>query len=480
MSKSSSRRNRNKKSRAELLAHLNRESQSSNKISRPQPQDRQKSFLSNVTPMLIRFAVGWIFVVGCMRGLKIYYDESTPITILVPDNITVGGTSTDNTKEYLGPNVSSFALDEAAEVQLNHKIKVTNEKRMIDSLAATLKSSSLDSIFQQERHVTVEAADPNSVVPSKQNMRNSYNKENSNQAQELKAKHIQINQQATNEAETEIKLSLNITPEMREKFHPVVKFPLQKTKTSTKAIYRLLDFTTTTGTTQLILPQDQEKFRNERKRKQKKNPLQFISSKLSSQRNGDREQQEARFTVGKYNENRQHLYSSAMFQNRDHQIDGYDGARTIHMGIDLGGPVGTKVYSFWNGKIHSLGYNDQLGDYGYVIVVEYDIPTGCEESEKNSIQAGEGMTTKVWGLYGHLDQKSIQGKKIGQRVKRGSIIGRMGDVHENGGWKMPHVHFQLSILEPDTHDMPGAVSEKDLTKALLNYPDPRLVVGDLY
>jgi hypothetical protein len=46
--------------------------------------------------------------------------------------------------------------------------------------------------------------------------------------------------------------------------------------------------------------------------------------------------------------------------------------------------------------------------------------------------------------------------------------------------KMPHVHFQLSSHPPDTHDMPGAVSIEDRPRALLDYPDPRLVLGPLY
>jgi len=45
---------------------------------------------------------------------------------------------------------------------------------------------------------------------------------------------------------------------------------------------------------------------------------------------------------------------------------------------------------------------------------------------------------------------------------------------------MPHVHFQLSLYPPETHDMPGVVTPKDRAEALLKYPDPRLVLGELY
>ena len=55
----------------------------------------------------------------------------------------------------------------------------------------------------------------------------------------------------------------------------------------------------------------------------------------------------------------------------------------------------------------------------------------------------------------------------------------MGDHSENGGWE-PHLHFQLSYQEPDTHDMPGVVEPSKRDEALEIYPDPRLVLGALY
>jgi murein DD-endopeptidase MepM/ murein hydrolase activator NlpD len=69
----------------------------------------------------------------------------------------------------------------------------------------------------------------------------------------------------------------------------------------------------------------------------------------------------------------------------------------------------------------------------------------------------------------------------GLAVTKGQVIGRVGDVYENGGWNAPHVHFQLSMNPPDQpHDMPGASSVEDRPKALLQYPDPRYVLGPIY
>lgn len=187
------------------------------------------------------------------------------------------------------------------------------------------------------------------------------------------------------------------------------------------------------------------------------------------------------FHVGKYNEDRKlsNLYTTPLFQNFSNAVDGYDGKRTIHTGIDLFGPVSTKVYAFASGRIHSVGYNEAHGDYGNVIVIEHEI-TLTPQLTLDSNRKQPKERTKIWALYGHLSHKSIFGKKAGQKVKKGKVIGFMGSVEENGGWPMPHVHFQLSISPPETHDMPGVVSKRDIEKALVDYPDPRIVLGPLY
>ena len=85
----------------------------------------------------------------------------------------------------------------------------------------------------------------------------------------------------------------------------------------------------------------------------------------------------------------------------------------------------------------------------------------------------------LYALHGHLDGRSSAAAKVGARVRRGEVIGRMGPEAENGGWP-PHLHFQLSLDAPPTHDMPGAVTERDRRAALWTYPDPRFVLGPLY
>jgi murein DD-endopeptidase MepM/ murein hydrolase activator NlpD len=158
------------------------------------------------------------------------------------------------------------------------------------------------------------------------------------------------------------------------------------------------------------------------------------------------------YDIGRYDELRPGMYSTDLFS---------DG-RFLHIGIDIGAPVGTPCMAFDQGEISHFGYNPADGDYGYVIITKHLVDNN-----------------PIWALYGHLNAESIKGKKIGQKISRGEVICWMGDKHENGGWES-HLHFQLSINEPETHDMPGVVDPKKRDEALENYPDPRLVLGPIY
>ena len=167
---------------------------------------------------------------------------------------------------------------------------------------------------------------------------------------------------------------------------------------------------------------------------------------------GSWERPETEFSIGKYNEVRPNLYNTELFA----------GERNVHMGIDIGGPAGTPCMAFMHGEISHFGYNPAAGDYGNVVITKHEI--------------GGAL---VWALYGHLDAASIEGKRIGQKIEAGEVIAWFGDFDENGGWE-PHLHFQLSLVEPETHDLPGVVASEDREKALRDYPDPRLVLGPLY
>lgn len=98
----------------------------------------------------------------------------------------------------------------------------------------------------------------------------------------------------------------------------------------------------------------------------------------------------------------------------------------FHDGVDIGalqkGVEGDKLYAVADGVI-SISKIDGAGlnrGYGYYIVVKH-----------------KGFST----LYGHLQGLDV---KVGQRVKAGDVIGRMGNTGSSTG---AHVHFRLSNEE---------------------------------
>jgi peptidoglycan LD-endopeptidase LytH len=162
------------------------------------------------------------------------------------------------------------------------------------------------------------------------------------------------------------------------------------------------------------------------------------------------------YSVGKYNEKRPGMYVTDLFTAE------VEAPRDIHVGIDIGAPAGTPVRAFYDGVIYMAGINPAEGDYGGTVITEHDL-------------GGR----KIWALHGHLSHSSVAGKKPGQPVKKGDVIAWLGVKAENGGWN-PHLHFQLSWEKPEKCDLPGAVNQRDLARALEIYPDPQNVLGRLY
>ena len=162
------------------------------------------------------------------------------------------------------------------------------------------------------------------------------------------------------------------------------------------------------------------------------------------------------FTIGRYDENRKGMYTQELFA----------GERTIHVGLDIGAPAQTPVYAFEDGLIHSFADNDQDGSYGPTIITEHSIQI-------------DNQTTTIWVLHGHLARESLEGLNVGDSIIKGQVIGAMGHEKENGGWP-PHVHIQLSLTEPKKPDLPGVVTPENRDEALLNFPDPRNILGMVY
>ena len=166
--------------------------------------------------------------------------------------------------------------------------------------------------------------------------------------------------------------------------------------------------------------------------------------------------QQYEFTIGRYDEDRKGMYTQALF----------GGERTIHVGLDIGGPAQTSIYAFDDGIIHSFADNDVDGSYGPTIITQHELLI-------------EGEEQTIWVLHGHLSRESLDDLVVGNRINKGDQIGTMGDEHENGGWP-PHVHIQLSLIEPEVPDLEGVVTPEHREDALKRYPDPRNILGRLY
>lgn len=91
-----------------------------------------------------------------------------------------------------------------------------------------------------------------------------------------------------------------------------------------------------------------------------------------------------------------------------------------HNGIDIAAPIGTPIYSASDGRVVGVGDQDRYcyrGAYGkFITITHYN-----------------GLTT----LYGHL---SLQVVSEGQEVKKGQLIGYMGNTGYSYG---AHLHFTV-------------------------------------
>lgn len=198
--------------------------------------------------------------------------------------------------------------------------------------------------------------------------------------------------------------------------------------------------------------------------------------------------------IGRYHERRGNMYTSAIFQ----------GKRNIHMGLDFWVPSGTPVYAFSDGELLFFRNNDRYGDYGPTLVTSHSgvhirkilqqiavndpgaassggsgLSGGNHSVLSNPEQENPEQEKKLYALYGHLSVDSLQGLESGMKVRKGQILGTVGDFHENGGWA-PHLHLQLSIENPGKADMPGVVAESELPDAIRRYPDPQWITGRFY
>jgi murein DD-endopeptidase MepM/ murein hydrolase activator NlpD len=158
----------------------------------------------------------------------------------------------------------------------------------------------------------------------------------------------------------------------------------------------------------------------------------------------------ADFGIGGYNENRTVYSRSSVFDAQAGQEP-----RSLHLGVDIWGPVGTSIFCPMDGTVHSYAFNNQFGDYGATIIIQHAI---------------NGFS--FYTLYGHLSLADITHLNKGQVVRAGNLLAHFGAPEENGHWP-PHLHFQIVFdLEGKSGDYPGVCSLSDQAHYLNNCPNP--------
>jgi len=161
----------------------------------------------------------------------------------------------------------------------------------------------------------------------------------------------------------------------------------------------------------------------------------------------------ARYGIGGYNEHR-------TIYGRSSHFDTIEEPRRLHLGIDIWGPAETPIYNFHDAMVHSFKFNDNFGDYGATIILQYKI---------------DGLVFHA--LYGHLSLASLDGLAKGQFIPSGKQFASFGVKEENGYWP-PHLHFQLIFdMEGIEGDYPGVCQFTKRAHFLNNCPDPALIIG---
>jgi murein DD-endopeptidase MepM/ murein hydrolase activator NlpD len=167
---------------------------------------------------------------------------------------------------------------------------------------------------------------------------------------------------------------------------------------------------------------------------------------------GKLEANNAKYGIGGYKENRAIYRRSELFDGEE--------ARTLHLGIDIWGPVGTPVYAALGGMVHSFAFNDHFGDYGATIILLHQLETIAFHT-----------------LYGHLSLADISKLTEGAYINRGQLIGHFGKPEENGNWP-PHLHFQIiRDMKLMSGDFPGVCKFSESKAYLNNCPDADLVLN---
>jgi len=99
-----------------------------------------------------------------------------------------------------------------------------------------------------------------------------------------------------------------------------------------------------------------------------------------------------------------------------YRISPFTGQKEFHAGLDIANKIGTKIIATANGRVSYAARKMYIGN---MVVIDH----------------GHGRVTK----YGHMKKILV---KPGQKVKRGEVIGLVGNSGRSTG---PHVHYEVRI-----------------------------------
>lgn len=230
----------------------------------------------------------------------------------------------------------------------------------------------------------------------------------------------------------------------RTAFHPVVDF------NAAADLLFPLDFTSANTDLTESLVSDTEKFSD------------YVSNILTLNN--------CRYGIGGYLEIREIYKRSALFSFAKNNLPSHLTSgespsitvepRSLHLGIDIWGAAGTKIFAPLGGMVHSFANNDNFGDYGATIVLQHQLDTQV-----------------FYTLYGHLSIKDIEHLRVGRFITRGECIAHVGAPFENGNWP-PHLHFQvIEDMERKEGDYPGVCKVSEKEKYQRNCPDADLLLN---
>jgi murein DD-endopeptidase MepM/ murein hydrolase activator NlpD len=99
------------------------------------------------------------------------------------------------------------------------------------------------------------------------------------------------------------------------------------------------------------------------------------------------------------------------------RTDSFTGKQTFHYGLDISAAMGNPIRATADGIVIAINTDKMLG---------------------RSIQISHGLG--IVTIYGHMSKFVVT--RIGQKVKRGEIIGEIGNSGKATG---PHVHYEIHV-----------------------------------